>query len=432
MNPFLDQKSEYRKPPSRIYARIDSVEMLNPERLDVVIYAAGVDATWYDELFGRFAKTESLPPSAIERMDRAPLVITELWLADLDASDVKELRPLLQPGQWVRIDDGGGGIPVAQYTSLFGPLTQTNVSIERVRKEFARQLDAAFSLSSVPDAPETQIRTIMGKAPDVDFISVLDVGQGSACGLWREQHGARLYFDLGGGAVANSGTFPTGRLRLCRSQDPPVILSHWDWDHWSSAMRFPEFLDLPWLAPRQDLDPIHLAFAHQLHKRGNLHVWPDTTTSIREGPLRIEKCGTPDGRDKNNNGLAMTVEGAGFGHPYRALLPGDAGFDSIPSVTSGESFDAIVASHHGAQVGAISTMTAPMANAALVYSYGHANTYGHPRLHAALEYLQAGWLPPRTYSTTQSRRQRPCTVGLRLNRRGQTTGCDDCQPKIWT
>jgi hypothetical protein len=46
-----------------------------------------------------------------------------------------------------------------------------------------------------------------------------------------------LYFDLGGAVNGNLGTFPPELRRFCFSTHPPVVLSHWDWDHWSSASR---------------------------------------------------------------------------------------------------------------------------------------------------------------------------------------------------
>jgi len=433
MNPFLDIKSVQKESPQRMYARVDSVESLDPEGAENLIYAAGVDAGWFDNMIGPYLEGDKLPPSALEKMDEAPIAITEFILERDEDPEFGKLGEFAQPGNWLKIERTYPGLPATQYASLFGPPTQVNVSIEHVRREFARKLDSAFSLPQVPDEPRGEIEDRLRRAGLIDFIAVMDVGQGNACGLWRGGSGAALYFDVGGGVLTNARTFPDGRVKFCLSQTPAIVLSHWDWDHWSSAMRFPELLDCWWLAPRQQLDPIHLAFAWQLFQKRSLHVWPDAYPSISGGLVRLERCRNGKTNDKNNNGLALTIATHSPDQtPIKFLLPGDADFDSIPSVNNGEAFDGLVASHHGANVKAIGQLKSTGNSGPLVYSVGHGNGYGHPRLNALLEYLQAGWLPPRTYSTTQSRRNRPCTIGIRLNRTNLTTGCPQCRPRIWS
>jgi hypothetical protein len=66
----------------------------------------------------------------------------------------------------------------------------------------------------------------------VDTLVAYDVGQGTALGLLCGSEDARLFFDLGGGAYGNKKTRPNP-LRFCWRANPPIVLSHWDTDHWA-------------------------------------------------------------------------------------------------------------------------------------------------------------------------------------------------------
>jgi hypothetical protein len=54
-----------------------------------------------------------------------------------------------------------------------------------------------------------------------------------------------MYADLGGGVIGHATSFPADFKRLCLT--PTIVLSHWDWDHWSSAGRFPAAQTMTWI-----------------------------------------------------------------------------------------------------------------------------------------------------------------------------------------
>jgi beta-lactamase superfamily II metal-dependent hydrolase len=426
LNSFLDPKAEVGESSRRIYARVDSIESTSFAGDEEIVYLDGIDADWFDRKSdeGSFNASE---PASPEEMEHARLSVLAIYMSDWPPALRKSIPGEIGQGAWLAIEQKSDGpVPAERFDGLFAVATATRLSITAVAKDLAKLLDKTFSLDNVADASELEIESVIKQCIDADFINVLDVGQGNACGLWKSDGGALLYFDLGGGVVANVNSFPKAKFRsLCISRNPPVVLSHWDWDHWSSALRFPAARQLQWLVPRQDLGPVHRAFAYQLDEENKLLVWPKTLPSKEIGGIRIEKC---TGRSQNDSGLAMSVaRTAQDGTIKRALLPGDADFSSIPSALS-TSYDALIASHHGSSVSSINLMNPAQAKGVLAYSCGHGNSFGHPKLHALLGYMQAGWQPSFTLTTTQSRRKRPCHVGIELNGSPARSACTLCTP----
>ncbi len=111
------------------------------------------------------------------------------------------------------------------------------------------------------------------------------------------------------------------------------------------------------------------------------------------------------------------------------LLPGDADYKSIPAVLRHVRFNAMVASHHGSRLESIALVPASRSRGILVYSYGSGNSFGHPRLHAQLDYLNGGWRPENTLATTQSIRKRPCNIGIALTPESPVI-CGKCEPRF--
>jgi hypothetical protein len=112
------------------------------------------------------------------------------------------------------------------------------------------------------------------------------------------------------------------------------------------------------------------------------------------------------------------------------LLTGDAAYDCIQKMKRKTRFGAAVASHQWAMVDSISELKFSKGSDALVYRVGHGNGFCHPRLHAELEYLNAGWLPGNTYSTAQRARHRLNSISIALSNSPIATGCQLCDPKL--
>jgi hypothetical protein len=425
VNPYLtiDNKDAWRAP--RYYGRVDSVEVIDNQNSEMLIQLDGVAADSFDvELFHGVPFTGA--------MDRLPLAVLEFSTLNVPSQLQGWLRETALPGAWLRVESMPKGpltVDVDHYPGLFADGVTLASDIQPVPEKLARTLSAAFSFDDIPDETESDIAALLNPIPALDFVTVYDVGQGNLNALWESDGAARLYFDFGGGVTANKPTFPKKSCKLCFAEHPPVVLSHWDWDHWSSAGRFPQILDSHWIVPRCD-DPgaHHRALAWDLHRRKHLHIWPRGMTQYNGKYFKIEKC---TGSGRNDSGLAMIAHEEESNETRRdVLLTGDAAYDCIPEVTKKTRFGAIVASHHGAIVDSISEVRPTARGGSLVYSVGNGNQFCHPRLHAELEYLLAGWIPKDTYSTSQRTRNRPNAIAIKLSSRTVQTGCGDCNAKL--
>jgi hypothetical protein len=195
-------------------------------------------------------------------------------------------------------------------------------------------------------------------------------------------------------------------------------------------IRSPQALECDWLVPRQKLGAVHRAFATELVERGHLHIWPSSLPSLTVGQITVEHC---TGKDQNDSGLSMIVKKAPrCKKKSTVLLPGDADYNSIPSVLKGVRFNGVVASHHGSRVRSIASVAAPRSGGTLVYSYGSGNVFGHPRLHSQLDYLRAGWKPDNTWSTTQSVMRRPSNIAVSLTKERPHFHCARCASRYIT
>ena len=161
---------------------------------------------------------------------------------------------------------------------------------------------------------------------------------------------------------------------------------HWDWDHWSSAARFPQSQNLTWIVPLQKPGVAHSAMALNIVRQGRLLVWPKHLRRVRAGQVRVEKCTGKSGR--NNTGLAMLVDGPRGQPPI--LLTGDAGYSAIPS--GRDECLSIVASHHGADMKSKRTPQCLRDPASrIAYSYGPDNSFRHPRDCTYTRHHAKGW-----------------------------------------
>src|SRR5580693_2107998 len=54
---------------------------------------------------------------------------------------------------------------------------------------------------------------------------------------------------------SHPSTWPTAMTGFCFANSPPIVLSHWHYDHFSAANRFPIARTMSWIAPNQTLGP---------------------------------------------------------------------------------------------------------------------------------------------------------------------------------
>jgi hypothetical protein len=294
------------------------------------------------------------------------------------------------------------------YTSLYSTGTDINITSCTLMKHGTGG-DIPFSEtgwidSTLSQEPTTSFVDRIGKKlkglDNNAGVALFDVGQGACQAvLDAEMKVPTLYIDFGGGVLGNINTFPSGYINFCFGEDPGIILSHWDWDHWSSAYRFPTALNADWFVPHAPHKPIQQAFAADLLQRGRLHIVPkEITLDLRIGGIHVETC---NGKTVNDSGLAVTI------YPSRSrrkncLLPGDASYQYIPSVKSGGKFNTLCITHHGGRLHS-SKVPKPKRGGRTVCSVGAGNTYKHPSLATLLEHCNQGWKMPLTTGLTQPR-----------------------------
>lgn len=242
----------------------------------------------------------------------------------------------------------------------------------------------------VQGALKSQLKQRLNSIDTSGGVIAYDVGQGAAHAALSAHHRPSVYIDFGGGVTGNTHTFPKEFKGFCFSANPLIILTHWDWDHWSSAIRQPDALHMTWLTPQLTKPlPIQRAFAEQLGALGNLWEWPAITNAPFNGKtLSIEKC---TGRTSNDSGLAVILRREGTRKKF--LIPGDASYGFIPAVKAGCRFDGLSMTHHGGVLHH-KVYPTPKRGAAAILSVGAANSHKHPRLDTIDFHLRNAWKLP--------------------------------------
>jgi hypothetical protein len=385
------------EPSRRVYARVEQIEPtastdlpeLAPFAGEEVALMDAVDADWFD-VYAR--GRERL---ADERtVDDADEHVSVVALRELDLRrELGEAR--MDERAWIEVELDGFGAqqPALQYLNLFAaPIERRLRRAAWVLPPLERELAVKTSMEDVPDASEEQLAAVFDGIGRADAAAVYDVGQGG-CNAILSGSTPSLYFDFGGGVLANRNTFPADLVAFCFTQRAPVLLSHWDWDHWSSANRDPEAYQQTWIVPRQDangLGAVHRTFLARLRQNGTVLVWPRSLSSLNRNEYEVVQCVGP-AHSRNDSGLALVLNSLRTETRERMLFPGDCRYDHIPAARAG-AFTSLVCPHHGGRTSG-SFVPAPDGNSAgrLVYSYGLHNSHGHPFPAVRADHLNAGW-----------------------------------------
>ncbi len=413
LNAFHDigKRSEMAEPPSykRVYARIDQVEIgefgdgpggVPPlPGSGPVLYLDSIDANWFDD--NRRRPGGGADADTRFFMD-ARLCVIEARADNFDRFKVLDRDDLEEAdeSEWLEIvfETAAEGAALV-YRNLFSVPTPINLSsVRRVTGSIKQRLDKELSLDDVSDATQEDIEDALAKAGQIDHAVVYDVGQGSSAGLCNSVGRVVVYCDFGGGVLRHTTTFPPGLNLFCMCASAPIILSHWDWDHWSSASRDTRAYNCKWIAPRQKMGPVHRTAAFQMASGAGLLIWPHGLASISSGQITIDKC-TRTGTSRNDTGLAVTVAKSGNPSAPRLLFTGDADYSFIPPAQAAiasatADFIAIVAPHHGGKMRTRSAPLRPKAgHARVAYSYGISNMYRHgvANCQARLDHVKANW-----------------------------------------
>ena len=438
------RNDDYRPPrqqiPNRGYGRVDHVEF-NLERPNSALVAIDfVDAEWLDlqgQQDAKFLVNDDSRRTAAWKFykeqrsrnvqlpnpfEMAPVFRLEV---ELDIGETWFGLPYLPPrssrlfdvalgsieAQWIELDhiskfsdstpEGAGLL----YTSLFSEPIPVLATGRLPTPQQGTALNDIFSLANLPEADEYNLGLVLSKS-STEYLAVYDVGQGNANALLSCRRRPTMYFDMGAGVYRNRHTTPVG-LRFCVSEDPVVILSHWDADHWAGACatsiggHYPA-LQSQWIAPLQVVGPVHIAFAFDLATRGNLHIYSPslgtivTTTSVTG---QLTSVTTGSGSTRNSSGLVLCIENSTLPQgPGSWLLTGDCDYRYFMSPLNPAPSIALVVPHHGADLD--STFypgpTTKQTYRRIVYSFGKNNAHGktsvqHPTMAGVDAHDSAGW-----------------------------------------
>ncbi|TWB42614.1 ComEC/Rec2 family competence protein [Nitrospirillum pindoramense] len=370
---FFELKiEEKRELPNQVYVRADTAFSE-----DGRVWLEAVDAIWFD---GNSKKNVGFGQVA-----ESALSIVEARLSP------QAWNAMRADARWLALDLGNKphdmGVTVKHYGNLFadGKLRSLK-NVQGVYGPTANELDKTVDTSSIQDADPADIAELLDINDRIidPSVAVYDVGQGN-CNALLARNVPCIYFDIGGGVLDHALTFPATLKNFCFSYGPAIVLSHWDWDHWSSAYRDPKAFDVKWIAPRQNFGNIHAACASRIGS--NLMFWPNAHR-IGNNNIWIEKCQSR-GKNRNHTGLAFIVEFDG----NRIILPGDARYSSFPSGKPGSpDVLSLVAPHHGADMrSAHVPCSTARPESRVAISCGDPNRYDHPRWNTIERHGLANW-----------------------------------------
>lgn len=439
IHPHFERAGDAPEPswPDRLYAKIDHTE---PARLDdtpEALFAFDtVDANDFDRFppftsnvaaveayrrdYWQWRSARSHRPPNGDMFDQLRLYRVEAMLARDDpvfkrwASQLQEAaRVSDEDSVWIEIEvlhgeeaPVPGSIPAEVYPSLFAAPAARFIRLRQMPPASAKLLAAAFSLKDLPRLGDADVRARLGGCEAL-ALGVYDVGQGSATALLADDLRPTMYFDLGCGVYRNARTCPDP-LAFCFTNAPPVVLSHWDADHWAGAYwlktgpnRGLQGLQLDWIAPDQSVGPVHLAFARDVWMAGGrLFIYPlpaGQHLRVTLSPLHELFLLRSYGAERNDDGFVLQVVEQS---QHCWLLTGDARYDAfrpalpMPAVE----FEAVVVPHHGADLGPQAWLPppSPPPSRRLLFSFGPNNAHGrrstsHPKAECVAAHQAAGW-----------------------------------------
>lgn len=256
----------------------------------------------------------------------------------------------------------------------------------RVLKGLEESTKKALTDAMAPDeAPMVDSESGSSSAwlPSGQAVSLIraDVGQANCFAFRSSEKTVLSYFDVGLAYGPNAETC-TRSLQYCVNDRSLVVLSHWDFDHYSGCWLDPRLLDVNWLAPLQSGGKTFALTVKWLVRNGRLRWFTGQGCLVSPMGL-IGKC---SGRIRNDSGLAMRVELVGGLH---VLLPGDCDYGNLPPALSQGAVGVLSVSHHG---GTRAGPLPPKGDPGMaLMSYGEGNTYGHPSRTEWKRLIDAKW-----------------------------------------
>jgi beta-lactamase superfamily II metal-dependent hydrolase len=208
----------------------------------------------------------------------------------------------------------------------------------------------------------------VGLPRDFDAIRAIDVGQASCIAM--EKNGQQVaFFDVGFPLPFFKKSLPRKVTELSPAENCLVILSHWDYDHYSWAKKNPLFRELRWIAPEGNLSKSGTKFANSL---GDKLLRLPRGNRIGNKNMQIDwATGNPN--DKNNSGIVVTINL----HGRKVLLTGDAAYNNISPHLLSDLSGVSIPHHGGLTEGNIPYPI--LTGSKAISCCGQKNSYGHPR-----------------------------------------------------
>lgn len=338
MNRFFEPRDQSFpfEVPKRVYALL-----IDGEDGEFVLFDA-VDANDFDQ-------KHALPGFSSQKgnwrdyVDRARIYAIEINASEsLIAKRWLERHPYDLIPVWAQIElvPAVNG-EAAVYDNIAGPALRAKVVVRPLSTKLSQSLQQATDLTRDKKSDSEIKRTLPAQA--LENVFVLDVGQGSANALVTGACDVVAYVDLGAGVLSDAKTWPASMAGICLMHRPTIILSHWHYDHFQAANKYPAALLQTWIAPFQTLGPgPQSAMASAIASAGTLMVW-NGTGILTSGTLDLERCIGPVG-NQNRTGIAVWVRGPAGSDPI--LLPGDAGYCDIPALAT-QAITGLAVAHHG-------------------------------------------------------------------------------------
>lgn len=416
MNRFFDMEEWRRGFPRRAFARLDDIEPIAPRDDDDLTFVFdAVDADW--EGFAAGGDFDLNAPSTGQRVEaqwrrrfagggdddgpdiyeKVPVYRIEVclprghrWFASLPRTE--------EPWVVLQLTDQETDTPVEVYGGLFAPPTGAFLHAAPQPNAPSAALNAIFDMKTWPDAAPAQLASALQARCDLEALVCFDIGQGLASALVCRCGMPIYYFDVGCGSGRNAPTAPP-RVDFCTCDTPPIILSHWDTDHWAGAKKQPALHARTWIVPRQTISTTHTLLGNDILKaKGSIlvvgHGAPPITWSGSAQDYDLRRC---TGTGRNGSGLALVVTDHKTNRAW--VLTGDAGYDLLAQPRPPD-IAAMVAPHHGADMGPSSLpfSRSPQTYARLMYSFGPDNAHGpskppvrHPVAAAVSAHATALW-----------------------------------------
>lgn len=226
-----------------------------------------------------------------------------------------------------------------------------------------------------------RLRKAISKASHL-YVESIDVGQASFTCIHDGQN-SFAYFDAGLPLWFNAKSMPQMVKYYPPYKQAIVVISHWDYDHYSAIQKYSTLRGLRYIAPAGALGPNAAKLAKELGARLRT---PIHGTSITIGSMRLRWANGPL-NDRNNRGIILV---ASF-NQKKILLTGDASYEFIKSAHR-TGLTGVVIPHHASDRSHSPAHTpTPVTPALAVVSAGHPNTYDHPGRATQVAHKTNGW-----------------------------------------